>query len=76
MSYTELQSAGALTPTVQGLDKLVFIGTNLSDRVRPRWKINRVLYRKHNDELAMVKEVQQLLIELGPVLVEMKLLEP
>ena len=76
LSYTELQSAGALTPTVQGLDKLVFIGTNLSDRVRPRWKINRVLYRKHNDELAMVKEVQQLLIELGPVLVEMKLLEP
>jgi hypothetical protein len=35
-----------------------------------------VLYRKHNDELAMVKEVQQLLIELGPVLVEMKLLQP
>ena len=76
LSYSELQNYGALAPTVEGLDKLVFIGTNLGDRVRPRWKINRVLYRKHNDQLAMVKEVQQLLIELGPVLVEMKLLEP
>ena len=76
LSYSELQSAGALAPTVEGLDKLVFIGTNLGDRVRPRWKINRVLYHKHNDQLAMVKEVQQLLIELGPVLVEMNLLTP
>jgi len=37
LSYSELQSAGALAPTVEGLDKLVFIGTNLGDRVRPRW---------------------------------------
>jgi len=37
LSYSELQNYGAMAPTVEGLDKLVFIGTNLGDRVRPRW---------------------------------------
>ena len=55
---------------------MVIIGTNLGDRVRPCWKINRVLYHKHNDQLDMVKEVQKLLIELWPVLVEMGKLQP
>ena len=76
LSFSELQNYGALAETPEGLDQLVFVGTNLRDKARPRWKLNRQYYRNHSNELEMVKEVQKLLIELGPVLVEMKLLEP
>ena len=47
-----------------------------ADRVRPRWKMNPQLYTRHPDEIEKVKEVQQLLVELGPVLVEMGKLQP
>ncbi len=75
-SFSEMQSFGALAPTVEGLDRLVIVALAPTDKVRPHWKLNRKLYRRHTDELEMVKEVQQLLIELGPVLVEMGKLEP
>jgi hypothetical protein len=42
-----------------GLDQLVFVGTNLRDKARPRWKLNRQYYRNHSNELEMVKEVQK-----------------
>lgn len=78
VSLTALQNCGALDPSVPGLRKLAEIACTTTDRVRPRWKLKGGAggFVRHPDEMAKVKEAQQLLIELGPVLVEMKLLEP
>jgi hypothetical protein len=75
-SYKELQSFGALNPDFDGLDRLVAVATAANDKVRPHWKFNKKFYRTRPNDLEMVKEAQQLLIELGPVLVEMGLLQP
>ena len=73
-SFTELQSAGALDPSVPGLRKLAQLALNPADRVRPRWKLP-TYWINNPDAMEKVKEAQQLLIELGPVLVDMGLLE-
>ena len=44
--------------------------------MRPRWKMNPQLFVRHPDQIETIKEAQELLIELGPVLVEMGLLYP
>ena len=78
-SYTQLTSIGALDPTIDGMQKLVNIAHTRTDIVRPRWKFKSNLptgWRKNPDDIEQVKEAQKLLIELGPVLVEMGLLSP
>ena len=75
LSLTQLQAKGALAPTTAGLHALVEVATSPNDRVRPRWKVPAGWVKKP-DQFEMVKEAQALLIELGPVLVEMKMLEP
>jgi hypothetical protein len=64
-----------LDPSLAGLRKLAEIATNAKDKVRPRWKLG-MYWPQKPQELEKVKEAQQLLIELGPVMVELKLLEP
>ena len=61
-----------------GLRKLADFASAPKDDVRPRWKLQRgpVLFVNVASEREKVVEVQQLLRELGPVLVEMKLLDP
>lgn len=78
VSYTALQSHGALDQSIPGLRKLAEIGCTLRDKIRPRWKLKGGAsgFTLYPDEIEKVKEAQQLLIELGPMLVEMKLLEP
>ncbi len=46
------------------------------DKVRPRWKLNPTLFSRHPDQIEKVKQAQDLLIELGPALVEMGQLQP
>jgi len=75
-SFQEMKSIGALEPTIRGQDTLVYAGVAPNDTVRPHWKLNPKFYRHHDDQIQMVQEAQRLLNELGPVLVEMKLLEP
>ena len=75
-SYKEMQTYGALNQDFNGLDHLVAIAISASDKVRPRWKLNQKFYRRYPNQVEQVKEAQQLLIELGPVLVEMGLLQP
>jgi hypothetical protein len=65
-----------LNQDFNGLDHLVAIAISASDKVRPRWKLNQKFYRRYPNQVEQVKEAQQLLIELGPVLVEMGLLQP
>lgn len=74
-SLVALQSAGALDDNMAGLHKLVDIATNAKDKVRPRWKMP-AYWPRNPAAMEKAKEAQQLLIELGPVLVEMKLLDP
>lgn len=75
-SYTKLKSCGALEPTVKGGSTLAAIVSTSTDRVRPRWKINPSLYTRSPEAIERIKEAQQLLIELGPVLVELGQLQP
>lgn len=56
-----------------GMQRLVNVAYDRIDKVRPRWTFKRNGVRgwfNNPDEVEMIKQVQQLLIELGPVLVE------
>jgi hypothetical protein len=77
-SYSALQGSGALNESDAGLRKLAAIASAQKDDVRPRWKLQRgpVLFLGVASEREKVTEVQQLLRTLGPVLVELKLLDP
>lgn len=75
-SLKQLQSSGALAQTPQGLRALVMVASSRKDQIRPRWHLSQSWITKPGTELEMVKDVQQLLIELGPVLVEMEMLQP
>ena len=75
LSFSQLQARGALNPTLAGLHALVEVASSPNDRVRPRWKMPAG-WAKKEDQMEMVKNAQSLLVELGPVLVELKMLEP
>jgi hypothetical protein len=78
-AFSVLKVGGALEPTMEGLQKIADLAYSRLDKVRPRWtfhKYNSRGWRYHPQEMEMVKEAQALLNELGPVLVEMGLLEP
>ena len=75
-SFAGLQTGGALAPTPTGLANLVFVASTTKDRVRPRWHMNPELFQRKPQELETAKEAQQLLNELGEVLVEMGDLRP
>ena len=78
---TAIKGSGALNSTSEGLQTLVKIAT-YERNDRPKWSD----IRKHGDtttkflripeKITLAKERQALLVELAPVLVEMKLLEP
>ena len=76
LSYTKITNAGALNGDVRGLTALLKIAWTSVDRARPRWKMNPQLFMRHPAEVEQIKHAQQLLIELGPVLVEMGKLQP
>lgn len=78
-SLSLLRSAGALSPTANGLVKLTLIASDTVDKVRPRWRKYRggaTEVLKQPKELERAREAQQLLIDLGPTLVELGLLLP
>jgi hypothetical protein len=81
MSLSELQAAGALNPDANGLRALVRIACyNRNDR--PRWddivthNTAPSGFQRDPARVALAAERQKILIEVAPVLVEMKLLEP
>ena len=78
LSFTTLQSIGALGDSIKGLEALAKIAVSMDDRVRPRWKLagGTVFFQKYPASIEKLKEAQNLLIELGPVLVEMGKLQP
>lgn len=79
ISYTELRSIGALEPSTSGFRRLIDVAFTIRDKARPRWSFhqkNRDSFLRYPDDLEKVKEAQDLLIELGDVMVEMGLLAP
>ena len=81
LSLSEITAAGALNPDSKGLQALVRIACHTHND-RPKWydivpKGQTTTVFLHSPErLALAAERQKLLIEVAPVLVEMKLLEP
>lgn len=74
LSYSDLVAVGALQPTIDGLLKLQQIATNPNDKIRPR--MPRGLMRRDKNTLETYTKAQKLLIELGPTMVELKMLAP
>ena len=81
MSLSEIQAAGALNPDSRGLHALVRIACYIRND-RPRWddvvghNQNTSLFLRDPQKVALAAERQKIFIEVAPVLVEMKLLEP
>ena len=78
LSYSGLMQYGALSQSKTGLQKLATVAKLREDKVRPRWhfRIDQPSgWDKTTSDREMVMEAQQLLIELGPTLVEMGLLQ-
>ena len=75
-SLTKLQTRGSLEATPRGATELARILTDKNDKVRPRLKMYPNQFLRHPEQLEQVTGIQRLLDELGPVLVELKMLEP
>ena len=78
LSYSGLMQYGALSQSKTGLQKLATVAKLREDKVRPRWhfRIDQPNgWDKTTSDREMVMEAQQLLIELGPTLVEMGMLQ-
>lgn len=77
VSLGVLQSAGALSPDEKGLNTLARIVSSREDKVRPRLKFApNYQWKKFPEQIEQIKELQGLLIELAPVLVEKGMLAP
>ena len=76
LSLTKLKASGALEPTQKGGSVMALIVSTSTDKARPRWDINPKLYTRRPEAIERIRQVQQLLTELGPVLVEMGKLQP
>ena len=74
-SYSDLVRVQVLDPSMNGYKQLLTLAWR-PDRERPRWTMNPQLFQRHPDEVNRIAEAQHLLIELGPVLVEMGKLRP
>jgi len=74
MSLSRLQGYGALASTHQGLIRLVMAATWKGDRVRPRWPYTHNINSLKPDAMEQINKAQQYLRELGPTMVELKML--
>lgn len=75
ISLSDLQQLGALSPTGTGAEALYKVATDRHDTTRPRW--TQVWnWREDSRTSKLVPEAQKMLIELGPTLVELEMLQP
>jgi hypothetical protein len=76
VSLSVLQAAGAFNQTKEGMNALVYFVNSRQDKVRPRMSLqfNRWFYDPQ--QIQQVTDLQNLLIELRPVLVEKGMLAP
>lgn len=74
VSLAKLQAIGGLEQTITGLQELAGVACNKDDDVRPRWGCGGYAPWWSTGQQEVVQKAQDLLIELGPVLVEEGLL--
>ena len=77
VSYSRLKSMGALARDTPGLEKLHSVASSQHDKMRPRWErdwaIQSWIYDDERRE--RLKKAQKCLIDLGPTLVRLEMLE-
>ncbi len=77
ISYGKLQELGALSPTLDGLNTFVVIGAfGGNDRPRLDMRYNNIKWLKDKVLFERAKQLQALIIELGPTFVDLKVMEP
>ncbi len=78
LSLQLMRAANALDPSMDGLKALAFLGASNEGKERPRWKLKGGLHgwTKYPEEVEALRAVQKNLIELGPAMVELGLLQP
>ena len=74
ISFIRLKTVGALEPTKEGLAALATVGCYVNRQ--PRWLFSTIPAEWSEGNKAFLEEAQSLLRELGPILVEEKLLAP
>lgn len=77
ISLSRLDAQGCLDPSLKGQQQLlVYALLNGGDNDRPKWQEAPAVERLSEAKRAKLIEIQKALIELGPTLVELKLLDP
>ena len=74
ISLSKLQAIGGLEQTIKGLQELAGVACHKDDDVRTRWGCGAYAPWWSTGQQEVVQKAQDLLIELGPVLVEEGLL--
>jgi hypothetical protein len=74
ISLSKLQAVGALEQTIKGLQELADVACHKDDDLRPRWGCGAYAPWWSAGQQEMIQKAQDLLIELGPVMVEEGLL--
>ena len=75
ISYSALMQSGAFGRTDAGLQRLIHVVANGRDKDRPRLRFSAG-WKNRPDEREQIAALQQLVIELGPTMVEQGLLSP
>jgi hypothetical protein len=71
-----LRASGALEPTNHGIEKLLTIVTEFPSDDRQNWGFPRHVFRLSTPQVEKLSTAQDYLRRLGPVLVELELLDP
>jgi len=74
VSLSKLQAVGGLEQTITGLQELAGVACSKDDDVRPRWGCGGYAPWWSTGQQEVVQKAQDLLVELGPILVEEGLL--
>lgn len=74
VSLSQLARLGALDHSVQGLRRFLDILTNPQDKERPRWAMSRDYRRLSQSQHDELRKAHTYLRELGPVMVELRML--
>ena len=77
VSYSKLKELGALNPSLDGLNTFVAIGAYTgNDRPRLDIRYNNSRWPRDNGLMQQAKNLQALMIELGPTFVDMGIMSP
>ena len=76
ISFSKLRAAGALESSIEGHTAMLSVLNDLRDKDRPAWRYGTTVSTLSSSERDKLKKIQDTLNELGPILVELKMLDP